>query len=273
MKVRYVLIFSGLVILLGTVGYLPFFLESFGYVKWPVVLTVLFIIIGGGSPAFAAVIVTLFEYGKEGPSFLFRQFNPRYVSWVWFVVAVVLPFAIALCVIAFWCLFGHGYCFEAGLLKGLIPLLLSNFAVNMWEEVGWRGYALRTLQMKYGALISTVIVGLVWALWHWPLFFMAGSSIATNYHNNYLLFVSTTLFISVVYSWLYNSSGNNLLVVSLFHAASNTANTVLLAGAGVPFDAAFIYLAVVGVLAVVLILVYRPRYLSRLRTLSDRTSP
>ena len=261
MKAKYIISFFLLVLLLGAIGYLPSFLSSYGLLDWPAILIVIFTIIGGGSPTFAALITTRLESGKQALPSLFKQFNPRHVSWIWFVVAIGLPAAIALCVAGLWRASGNAYPMDEVLLAQAFPLLVSNFALNMWEEVGWRGYAFRTLQKKHSALIATLITGIVWAVWHWPLFFMAGSQLAANYHNSYPLFVATTLAVSVIYAWLYNSSAHNLMVVSLFHAASNSANTLLLAQTGIAYDASVFYFSAVAVLAVVLIGIFKPRYL------------
>ena len=43
------------------------------------------------------------------------------------------------------------------------------------EELGWRGYVLDRLQEKRSALVSSLILGVVWSLWHLPLFFVQGS--------------------------------------------------------------------------------------------------
>ncbi|HOQ20733.1 MAG TPA: CPBP family intramembrane metalloprotease [Methanothermobacter sp.] len=45
------------------------------------------------------------------------------------------------------------------------------------EEFGWRGYALDRLQKRYNALISSIILGIIWGLWHLPLFSMKGQEI------------------------------------------------------------------------------------------------
>ena len=58
-------------------------------------------------------------------------------------------------------------------LGSFLPLLIIG---PLSEEIGWRGYALERLQTRWNALTSSLIVGLVWALWHLPLFMMVGTS-------------------------------------------------------------------------------------------------
>ena len=55
----------------------------------------------------------------------------------------------------------------------IIPFALGIFFIGPFpEELGWRGYVLDRLQIKWNALASSLILGVVWALWHLPLFFI-----------------------------------------------------------------------------------------------------
>ncbi|MGC8831674.1 MAG: CPBP family glutamic-type intramembrane protease [Thermoproteota archaeon] len=111
-------------------------------------------------------------------------------------------------------------------------ILVTSFLMNMWEEIGWRGYSLPALQKKHDALVSSLIVGVFWALWHWPHFAVKDSVMAVNYHN-FLWFTVFTLLYSISYTWLYNSTKGSLLIVSLYHASTNMANTILFVEASI----------------------------------------
>jgi membrane protease YdiL (CAAX protease family) len=86
------------------------------------------------------------------------------------------------------------------------------------EEVGWRGLALPRLQARYGALPASLLLGLIWAAWHLPLWFIPGQGQAEQ---SFPVFVLSVLLLSVVLAWLYNSTGGSLLIVVLAHAANN----------------------------------------------------
>lgn len=92
------------------------------------------------------------------------------------------------------------------------------------EEFGWRGYALDRLQNHYSALSSSVILGIIWGLWHLPLFFMKGQDIYRNIP--VWGFVLGTIFLSIMITWIYNNTGRSVLAVLLFHTAGNLSHFI-----------------------------------------------
>jgi uncharacterized protein len=87
------------------------------------------------------------------------------------------------------------------------------------EETGWRGFALPRLQRRIGPLGASVLLGLIWGVWHLPLFLVPGS-----FHQTipFALFILQDVALAVVMTWLSNHTGGSLVPAHLFHAASNT---------------------------------------------------
>lgn len=86
------------------------------------------------------------------------------------------------------------------------------------EEPGWRGFGIPHLQARHGALAASLLVGLIWALWHLPLFVTVGTDQAGLPFLPYAVGVTA---LSVVYTWLYNSTGGSVLLPVALHTASN----------------------------------------------------
>jgi membrane protease YdiL (CAAX protease family) len=91
------------------------------------------------------------------------------------------------------------------------------------EEPGWRGYALDRLQEKYSALLSSLILGIVWSLWHLPTFFVrdsyqAGLGIGTP---AFWSFFAGIVALTFAFTWIYNNTNRSILAVILFHAMIN----------------------------------------------------
>jgi membrane protease YdiL (CAAX protease family) len=84
---------------------------------------------------------------------------------------------------------------------------------GLFEEIGWRGFALPHLQRRYSALVSSLIIGLVWAFWHFPNFFAFTPSMLA-------VFVPMGMVLSLIYTWAYNSTGGSLFAVVLLHGAT-----------------------------------------------------
>jgi len=91
------------------------------------------------------------------------------------------------------------------------------------EELGWRGYLLDRLQEKYTALASSLILGILWSLWHLPTFFIRDSyqsslGIGTP---AFWLFFAGIVPLTFVFTWIYNNTNRSTLAVILFHAMVN----------------------------------------------------
>lgn len=110
------------------------------------------------------------------------------------------------------------------------------------EEPGWRGFALDRFQARHAPLTATVLLGLVWGLWHLPLYGLA--------------FVGPMMFV-VFYTWLYNRTGSVLLCVLLHGAFTPSLEQLVLVDDNLIVD--LVILATMLTAAVILIVLTRGR--------------
>jgi uncharacterized protein len=138
----------------------------------------------------------------------------------------------------------------------ILPTFLFIFLLQgpVPEEFGWRGYLLDRLQCRWNALASSLFLGLVWAVWHLPLFYMDAAQAFLPFWP-YLIQVTAA---SVLITWLYNNTGRNLLVALLFHTMVNLSIALFppvnLVQGG--YTRAFIWLALLYVIAALLVVLY-----------------
>jgi len=217
--------YAVLALIIGAIGYAPWVLSSYGLL--PSEIIPIFILIGGASPTLAAVAVSAKRYGRDGPAYVFSGFRRGKNRLSWILVSAILPFIFFFGAIVLQNFTGTSYNLIQVNYLLLFPLLLQNFLMNMWEEVGWRGFALPTLQEKYGALQSSLPLGIVWALWHWPHFAVLDSQMYSIY-GSYPMFFLDTLIATMVYTWLYNSTNGSLIAVTLYHAGVNALGSLLI---------------------------------------------
>jgi membrane protease YdiL (CAAX protease family) len=102
------------------------------------------------------------------------------------------------------------------------PVLFATL-IPFIEELGWRGYALDRLQENKNALASSLILNVVWSLWHLPLFFVpdsyqAGLGVGTL---EFWLFLLGVVPLGFAFAWIYNNTRRSTLAVILFHAMVN----------------------------------------------------
>ena len=133
------------------------------------------------------------------------------------------------------------------------------------EELGWRGYALDELQSSWSALKSSLVLGLVWAFWHTPVFLIPGTSqyaMGGLCSWSYILFIMSVTLGSVIHTWAYNNTGRSILVGGVLMHFTQNAATIFLGGIfdEFTFPPAYwpIQLTITAIVAGTLILVYGP---------------
>ena len=97
-------------------------------------------------------------------------------------------------------------------------LLIMVFFGGGQEEIGWRGYILPFLEKRFGLIIGSLILGIIWAIWHIPLWFMPGS---TQVFMNFFAFMLSAIGYSYFFSWVIKASGNRLLSGLFAHGVAN----------------------------------------------------
>jgi membrane protease YdiL (CAAX protease family) len=107
----------------------------------------------------------------------------------------------------------------------LFILLDSLIRGPLGEELGWRGYLQLELNKRFSLLKSSLIVGLIWGLWHLPLWFVSGFE-GVNLLLYILFFMVGLVSFSVIIGYIY-SRGGNLLYAILLHLMLNVAGRLL----------------------------------------------
>lgn len=202
-------------------------------------------------PAFAAFILAALTAGRQGLRAYWRQITNWRAGW-WYLVGplVIVGYTAAAYIVNL----------SLGTVVVETPHWLSMGAFMMlllfggqWEELGWTGYALPKLQERFsnrpnGGLIAILVLGVLRAIWHLPLFL---------YGKMYWfdIFVFSFAF-QIIIAWVYDRSGGSVPAVMLFHFTSNVLGAVMFpvfAGADrVMFYALFVSLAVM--LAIMLVM-------------------
>jgi membrane protease YdiL (CAAX protease family) len=226
--------------------------------------------LGAYGPVVGAAVV-IWASGGDLRSWVMQAFKWR-VRPVWWAVALALPALVIVGATGVFVLLG-GDLVVTGLETLVVyPFLLLYVLVigGGQEELGWRGFAQPHLQQRHGAFVSALVIGVVWATWHAPLFLMPG---ATQGGFNFGLYLGGILAESVVLAWLYNNTNGSVLLAGLFHAGNNVAmnwypvNNVLFVDGVRDESIAFLgqlaaFVTLVGIVAL-LVAVYGLRRLSR----------
>ncbi|MEE9450604.1 MAG: CPBP family intramembrane glutamic endopeptidase [Ignavibacteriaceae bacterium] len=182
---------------------------------------------GSLGPTLSALLTTALFYKKKGLMKLFGSLNFKKLDRKTWLIAFspILFFLIGLLIYPL--LTGHWYSFEitkeqfnllstASYLAWALPFI----PYAIFEEIGWRGFALPHLQENYTAFKSTIVLTCIWVLWHIPMFlFRFNFSIGISIGFFFGIFVGAIILTSLV-----NFSRGSIIAAITFHLTNNIAS-------------------------------------------------
>ena len=181
--------------------------------------------VGIFAPSLVALSLTTWIEGEAGVRTLLGRMFQWEVGARWYLFAVGYTLSIKLLVTLL-------YRTATGAWPhfGTVPLYIIPFAilistpVQSGEEIGWRGYALPRMASRLGLGWASIILGVIWAAWHLPLFFLPGSD---TYHQSFIVYATQVTALSVAMAWLWERTGRSLLLTMLMHAAVNNTQEII----------------------------------------------
>ena len=193
----------------------------------PVAATVLSLV-GGFGPSLAAVVVMAYCAGKAGLRRWLMTCLRWRGGWRWILLAFLFPVVfMGLAAAAHGAIGGSLPASPAAGHWGMAAfnfLLIFLVGGPLGEEFGWRGYALPALQARWGWRAASLLLGVVWALWHLPLFYSAGTA---QSHLPMGLYALSAIASSVLFAWLFNRSRGSIVPVLVLHTAVNAWSSII----------------------------------------------
>jgi len=184
-------------------------------------------------PSVAGILMTALLYGRTG----LRELLSRLLRWRvgarWYAVALLTsPLSVTAALLALSLTSTEFFPSILTISDKASLLLIGIFAgllVGIFEELGWTGFAIPRMRLRYSVLGTGLIVGLVWGAWHFPPFFWGSG--ATSETLPLAIFLPVLLFtwlpaFRVLMVWVYDRT-ESLLVAILMHVSLVASNAIL----------------------------------------------
>lgn len=196
---------------------LPGVLAQQGVLPGDVQLYMPFAGLGILGPLIAALVLAWREGGGSGV----RKLLLPLLRWRehpgWYLMALVVPGGLLALVLLGLNAVGRTGPIVYFPVNGAIAFAL---VISLVEEVGWRGFALPRLQRRFGPFVASTLLGVLWYLWHWPMFLGMGVPLD-------LVLVMLLYFMgaSLLMTWIYNGTEGSLLLMVLAHLGAHLNNS------------------------------------------------
>ncbi len=231
---------------------------------------VILLTIGIFGPAVSAILLTCLTCDKQERRdywdrlISFKRIGPKWCA----IIIVIAPVYSALAILSGLVIKGNMPALDTAVGYVTHPLTIIPFALARMiygplpEEMGWRGYALDRLQRRWSALVSSLVLGVIWAIWHMPMFFMRGSLMSDVFplwSTRFWVAMGPGLLTgSVVMTWIYNNTQRSTLAAILFHFMMNFTGEFL----RLPGDIKNYQFVWLTIIAIVVTIIYGPATLN-----------
>ncbi|MEG4171976.1 MULTISPECIES: type II CAAX endopeptidase family protein [unclassified Microcoleus] len=219
--------------------------------------------IGAFIPLIAACILVYKEEGHGGVKKLLKRIFDfsKIRQKIWYLPLIFLMPIIYLLI------YGVMHLFRLPLPIGVeIPFLknvvmsVAFFLLATGEEVGWSGYAVDALQERWSALTTAIIVGLVWAILHYPSMIQQGRDL------RWVVWGTLgTVCLRILIVWLYNNTGKSVSACILFHSMANIGRILFPKDQNYNplFDYPDVHYSIIAIAAVIVIFLWGSKTLAR----------
>lgn len=210
--------------------WIPLILFSYNIISIPEILLstikVPLMMLGAFGPLIGTYIVLIKKYGKSFTKKYFLSFLDLNIGWKAYTYPL---FIFGISTFIAWYL---PELFGLNRLVMLLPSIWIYFPCLLFmilvgggqEEFGWRGYALPILEMKYGYWFSNILLGVIWTIWHLPLWFISNTSQSfMNFGGAFLLFIGY----SFIFSWIKKLANQKPFAGVYSHGLANSLISIM----------------------------------------------
>lgn len=175
-------------------------------------------------PAAAAVVAAILVGGRAEMRRLLSGLDKWRIGWNWYVVILFGPLVLGLFVAMVCAALGGDWedglpdVFSESLPIVLLLLVILTITDGLGEELGWRGFALPKMLERQNAIAASILLGLIWAIWHLPLIWTDGSALESTY---FWLLLARLPATAVLFTWVYQHTNGSVVAAAILHASLN----------------------------------------------------
>jgi membrane protease YdiL (CAAX protease family) len=200
-----------------------------GFVNTQHMLLAIAFALGVYGPLLGGLVATWMDGGREGLSDLWRRITNWGVGWHWYRTVMIIAFLLAGIPAGILVLSVGSIQSTVTLSYVIFAFLAQLLTSGIGEEPGWRGFLLPRLQARFVGEKYIWALGLLWAVWHYPIVIIQTLSMMQNVTQVQMVITilmqlagatMSLIGLTFIYVWLYNRTQSVLLAI-VFHALSN----------------------------------------------------